>query len=145
MSAGEQVAAEGATPPPGASAMAVVREIYAAFAARDVGAVFARFAPEVEIVQSRELPWGGTFRGHAEARQFFGRLTGAINSTVTIERWLHAGERVIAIGWTRGTVNATGAPYDVPLAHVWEVRAGQVTRVEFHIDNPTMLEALRRA
>jgi ketosteroid isomerase-like protein len=49
---------------------------------------------------------------------------------------------VVAIGWTKGTVNTTGAPYRVPIAHLWTVRDGQIARVQFCIDNPMMLEAL---
>ena len=125
-------------------AVAVVKELYGAFERRDLPTVFRLFSPEIEIVQSTELPWGGTYRGHAGAMEFFGKLTQAINSTVTVERFLGSGERVVAIGWTRGAVNATGATYDVPIAHVWEVRGGVATRVEFYIDNATMLAALGR-
>lgn len=124
------------------TAVEVVREVYAAFARRDVAGVFRWFAGDVEIVQSTELPWGGVYRGHAGAREFLQRLTGTINSSVAVERILDAGGRVVAIGWTRGTVNATGAKFEVPIAHVWEVRDGLVRRVEFYIDNPTMLAAL---
>ena len=120
----------------------VVRELYAAFARRDVAAVLRLFSPEIEIVQSSELPWGGVHRGHEGAQAFFGKLTAAINSTVHVERMIGSGDRVVVIGWTRGTVNATGAGYDVPIAHVWEVRDGTARRVEFYIDNPTMLRAL---
>lgn len=120
----------------------VVKSIYAAFGRRDAPAVFALFSPTVEIVQSPALPWGGTYRGHDGARQFFGKLTAHINSTVEVERFLRAGEQIVVIGWTQGTVNATGAKYRVPLAHVWTVKDGLVTQVHFIIDNPTMLEAL---
>jgi hypothetical protein len=41
-------------------------------------------------------------------------------------------------------VNATGAAFDVPFAHVWTVAGGKATRVRYCIDNPTMLAALGR-
>ena len=42
-------------------------------------------------------------------------------------------------------MNATGATYDVPIAHVWRVEGQLVKRVEFHIDTPQMLAALSKA
>lgn len=124
------------------SAVETIHEIYEAFRRRDAARVFALFSPEIEIVQSEALPWGGAYRGHDGARQFFAKLTSHINSTVEIERLINAGDQISAVGWTQGTVNASGATYRVPIAHIWTVKNGMITRVQFLIDNPTMLAAL---
>jgi hypothetical protein len=121
-----------------------VQELYDAFARRDLLRVFSLLSPDIEIVQSEELPWGGLYRGHDGARQFFATLGSHINSTLDIERLIDAEDHVVAIGWTHGTVNATGASYRVPIAHVWRVRDSLVIQTQFFIDNPNMLEALRR-
>jgi ketosteroid isomerase-like protein len=121
-----------------------VQELYDAFARRDLLRVFSLLSPDIEIVQSEELPWGGLYRGHDGARQFFAKLGSHINSTLDIERLIDAEDHVVAIGWTHGTVNATGASYRVPTAHVWRVRDSLVIQTQFFIDNPNMLEALRR-
>jgi uncharacterized protein len=120
----------------------VVQDAYRAFASRDIPAIFGLFAPDIEIVQSEELPWGGVYRGHEGARQFFTKLTSHLNSTLEIERLISASDQVVAIGWTQGNVQATGAKYRVPIAHVWKVREGKVVQIHFIIDNPTMLKAL---
>ena len=120
----------------------IVQKVYEAFERRDPVEVLRRFAPDIEITQSSEIPWGGQYKGHDQARLFFGKLTQTINSTVVLERFIDAGEHVVAIGRTQGTVNASGNRYDVPVAHVWTLRDGLVARVQFHIDNPTMLPAL---
>ena len=125
-----------------ATPLQIVHSAYQAFATRDAAKLLNLFSPDIEIVQSTELPWGGVFHGHDGAQQFFGTLTKHINSTLEIERWLKAGDHVVAIGWTAGTVNATGAKYRVPIAHVWKVHNGLVQRIQFLIDNPTMLTAL---
>jgi uncharacterized protein len=124
--------------------MQTVQELYDAFARRDFLEVFGLLSPDIEILQSQELPWGGLYRGHDGARQLFAKLGSHINSTLDIERLIDAEEHVVAIGWTHGTVNATGASYRVPIAHVWRVRDGLVIQTQFFIDNPNMLEALRR-
>ena len=102
----------------------IVRRVYDAFARRDIPAVLGLLAPDVEITQSSEIPWGGSYKGHDGALRFFGNLTQAITSAVALERLVDAGDHVVAIGRTQGTVNATGARFDVPIAHVWAFRDG---------------------
>ena len=120
----------------------IVQRAYEAFFRRDIRAVLDLLDPEVEIRQASEIPWGGRYIGHGEAAAFFGKLVSTITSAVTLERFIDADDRVVALGRTRGTVNATGKPFDVPLAHVWTIEHGLVTRVEYYIDDPTMLAAL---
>lgn len=122
--------------------VALVEGVYDAFRRRDLPAVFAILADDVELAQSTEVPWGGTYRGHEGAGRFFQTLGAHVTSALTLERFIDAGDQVVAIGWTRGTVNATGAPFDVPIAHVWEIRDRRVVAVRFCIDNPTMVAAL---
>lgn len=128
------------TPPP--TSLEIVESMYNAFYRRDLLAIFAHLSPSLEIRQSEQLPWGGTYHGHDGARQFFGALTRYITSSATVERYLRAGEHVVVIGWTEGKVNANGNRFRVPFAHVWEVSDQMVTRVQFLIDNPAMLSAL---
>lgn len=58
-----------------------------------------------------------------------------IQSRVEVERFIDAGEHVVVIGRTHGTVRATGSAFDVPVAHVWEVRGGRLLRFQPYIDN----------
>lgn len=124
------------------SNLQVVERLYQAFARRDIAQVFRLLSPEVEITQSAELPWGGTYRGHDGARQFFGKLGAHLESTLEVERLIRAGGSIAAVGWTQGTVIATGAKYRVPIVHVWDVADGMIVRVLFLIDNPAILETL---
>ena len=119
-----------------------IEALYEAFRRRDMSAIFRLLSPDVEIVQSEKLSWGGRYNGHDGARQFFGKLGSHINSTLAIERMIDSGDHVAAIGWTEGTVNATGVAYRVPISHLWQVRDGLIVRVQFFIDHPAMLAAL---
>jgi ketosteroid isomerase-like protein len=119
----------------------IIQELYAAFGRRDFAKIFRVLSPEVEIIQSTELPWGGHFRGHDGARQFFAGLGKNLQSTLAIERYISSGDTVTAIGWTQGTVNATGANFCVAVAHVWKIKDGSVTQAQFLIDHPAMQEA----
>jgi ketosteroid isomerase-like protein len=121
-----------------------IEALYEGFRLRDMGRIFSLLSPDVEIVQSDSLPWGGSYRGHEGAREFFGKLGAHLNSTLTIERFIDAGGHVAAVGWTEGTVRATGTAYRVPIVHVWKVKDGVVSGVQFLIDHPTMFVALGR-
>jgi hypothetical protein len=117
----------------------LVQNIYTAFARRNIAEVLALISPDIEIVQSPELPWGGAFKGHAGLQEFLGALTTHLeNKALPIERYLDAGDHVVAIGRTQGLVRANGKAFDVPLAHVWEMREGKAVRFRPFIDNPTM-------
>lgn len=139
----ESLPARSATPPRESSAaVRLVEALYEGFRRRDMATIFGLLSEDVEFDQSKALPWGGSYRGHEEARRFFGQLGSRVNSTLVFERLIDAGDHVAAVGWTEGTVNATGAHYRVPVVHLWQVRDGRIVRAQFHIDNATMLKAL---
>jgi ketosteroid isomerase-like protein len=126
----------------GRANVGIVARVYDAFRTRKHPEVFALLHPDIEIFQSNEVPWGGVYRGHEGVGQFFAKLTGKITSTVIIERYVDAGDQVVAIGRTRGSTNEGDRRFDVRIAHVWTLRDGGVSRVEYYIDDPTMLAVL---
>jgi ketosteroid isomerase-like protein len=123
----------------------IVERLYDAFQRRDVPEILSRLAPEVEISQSADLPWGGAFKGVDQFVLFFRNLTQHIHSNLVFERFLDSGNHVAAIGRTQGTVVATGQPFDVPIVHLWHFRDGKVLSFQPYIDNPTMQQALASA
>lgn len=131
-----------ATTGPSGRNVTLVRQLYALFARRDLPAIVALFDPEATLRQSTDLPWGGTFRGHDGLRRLFEQFTGAVSGTVTIEQYIDAGDSVVAIGATRGTVLGNGRGFDVPLVHVWTIRNGLVVLFESYVENAAFLVAL---
>ena len=123
----------------------LVGEMYDAFARRDAAAVLERLDPDVEIHQTELVPWGGHYRGHEGAREFFRRVLGAIDSKVTIERFIDAGDHVVAVGRTRGRTRTGNAAFDLAVVHVWTVRDTRIARLEVYIDTPAMRQALGSA
>ena len=119
-----------------------IKELYAAFEQRDEKRIVPLFSPEIEIVQSAELPWGGHYLGHTGLAEFLKKLLGHVDSRVVIEKFIDAGEHVVAVGQTIGTTRATKIEFDVPVVHVWTVREGRIVRFQPFIDNATMLAAL---
>ncbi|MGY1773777.1 nuclear transport factor 2 family protein [Blastococcus sp. SYSU D00813] len=124
--------------------LALVREVYDAFGRGDVPRITALFADDGTVVQSPALPWGGEHRGHAGLGHFLTTLVTHLDSHPETERLLADGAgHVVQVGRTRGSVRATGAPFDVPEVHVFTLAGGRVTRFEAYLDTAAMLAALR--
>lgn len=123
----------------------LVHAVYAAFQQRDLSAISKLLAPDIRIQQTTQLPWGGTYQGLAEFPTFFAKLTEHLDSNLSFDRLLDAGDDVVAIGRTSGTVVKNGAPFDIPVVHVWGVRDGLVSSFQPYIDVALMQVALRAA
>jgi ketosteroid isomerase-like protein len=123
--------------------LALAQRLYGALGTRDIPAIQEILADDVEVSQTPELPWGGSYHGHDGVLTFFGKLLETIRSQVTTERFFAAGDQVVQVGRTAGTVVATGVAFDVAEVHVWTFRDGKAVRFEAYIDTPAMLAALR--
>jgi ketosteroid isomerase-like protein len=119
-----------------------VAALYTAFARRDLPAVLALADQEIVVAQTELLPWGGTYHGHEGLKAFTAALLDRVDSQVEVEEFVEAGDQVVAIGRTRGTVRGTGTAFDVRVAHVWTLRDGKAVLFEAYIDTPAMLRAL---
>jgi ketosteroid isomerase-like protein len=120
----------------------VVEAIYEAMAGRDLERLFSFIDPAVVVTQDPSLPWGGRHEGHDGFATFALTLTGTIDSKVTTEAIFSADGDVVQVGRTRGTVVATGAPFDLAEVHRWTIRNGKAVAAHMSIDTPGMLEAL---
>jgi ketosteroid isomerase-like protein len=124
------------------TALAVVRDIYAAMAGRDLGRLVELIDEACVITQDDRLPWGGRFVGHEGLAAFAGALTGAIDSNVTTGALFTADGEVIQYGRTRGVTRTSGTDFDIPEVHRWTIRDGRAVAAHFAIDTPAMLRAL---
>ena len=123
-------------------AIDTVRAIYDAIGAGDTAAIAARFAADVRIEQTPELPWGGVYDGLAGFAKFSATLRAHIESRVAIDTVFAAGADIVVIGHTIGKTKQNGAAFEVAIAHVLTVADGKVTRARYFIDTPAMLAAL---
>lgn len=120
----------------------LVRNVYDAYARRDVTAALSHFSPDVEYVQTDLLPWGGRYCGIEGAQASLGKLLAHVDSRVEVEETIAAGDHVVVIARTRGTARTSGASFDLRAVHVWTVVDGTIRRFEAYIDTPAMLSAL---
>jgi len=122
--------------------LAVVRRLYDALQARDVSVIEQVFAPDVEIFQTPELPWGGSYQGRDGLFTFFLSLAEHLESAVTHEGMFAAGNHVVQHGRTKGKVRESQTPFDIEEVHVFELHDGRIVRFSAYIDTPAMLDAL---
>jgi ketosteroid isomerase-like protein len=120
----------------------LIQSVYDAYHRRDFAYVFARIAPDLEIIQTTELPWGGVHKGPDGAQKFFAKIAEHVDALPTPELFIPAGDDVAVVGRLRGTAKKTGSFIDIPIVHVWTIRDGKFARFQAWIDTPAMREAL---
>jgi ketosteroid isomerase-like protein len=71
------------------------------------------------------------------------KLTSNVNSDVSIDEIVSAGECRLVLGRTRGRALTTNKDFDVQIVHIYTFdEENKITKVDFYIDTPAMLEAL---
>ena len=121
-----------------------VQSLYRAFLKRELMTILSLVDPGIEIRQSESLPWGGTYKGLSGLKDFFGKLLDNIDSKVEFTEWIEAGDAVVAIGRSHGTVKANGNSFGIAVVHVWHLRDGKAVKFEPYVDTAAMLKALGR-
>ena len=119
-----------------------VRAVYKAYETRDVEGLLGLLDDEFEVYHSELLPWGGRYKGRDGMMQYIMGIAGYVESGVAVEELYSAGDDVIMVGRSHGTVKSTGEPYEVRLVDVIRVRDGKLQSLDIYTDTPAFLEAL---
>lgn len=120
----------------------LIRTAYEAFGSGDTDTV-GRLLATTEWHEAEGMPYGGTYTG-AEAvfANVFGPIAADVEGfTARPDELLDAGdEKVVSLGRYRGT-GARGE-VDVPFAHVWTVRGGEIVRFDQYADTKLFGQAV---
>ncbi len=126
------------------SPLALVQELYAAFAARDRTRLLAVMHPDIVWIQNAGFPHGGEHRGAVtvldEVLARFRREWSAWRADV--HEWIDAGDTIVALGAYAGTHAATGRSMEAAFAHVYRVEAGRIVRFQLFTDTHALRSAL---
>lgn len=120
------------------SNFAIIQTLYEAFAARDRDRILEIFDPEIEWIQNEGFPGGGRHVGaETVLNDVFAKFRVDWEAwQAVVERWLDAGEAIVALGEYRGTHKATGRSMKAAFAHVYWVRADRPFRaVRGHVES----------
>jgi ketosteroid isomerase-like protein len=84
-----------------------MREVYAAFARRDLDFIRAAIHPDFAMEQCDLLPWGGRRHGVDGFLAFLGTLLSHVEPTVESEALFDAGDHVVQVGSRTGRCSPT--------------------------------------
>jgi ketosteroid isomerase-like protein len=116
----------------------IVRTFYEALRAGNGEKAFARFAEAIDWREADGFPYSDRnpyTTPQAVAEGVLGRISADWKSfTVCPEHLTANGDTVVVLGRYGGVHKRTGKRLDVPVCHVWTVRAGQITAFRQYVD-----------
>ena len=110
----------------------LVTQGYSDFATGNVEAVLAIWDPEIEWHESKGMPYvngDGIYKGHeAVVANVLMQLPVYFDGfNIEVTEIFGAGEKVVMMGYYRGTNKATGNPFEANATHVWTAKDGKMT------------------
>ena len=128
------------------SNLAVVQEVYAAFARRDMKAILAHLSPEVSWSEPENPfnPAAGTRHGHAGFLEW-AQIGSEAEDIELLEPqlFLTSEDAVAVVGRIRCRAKRTGRTYASDFVHVVEFHDGLITRFQEFFDTYAAGEAFR--
>jgi ketosteroid isomerase-like protein len=126
--------------------VAVIRQVYDAFARGDVPAVLGAFDAQIQWREAEGFPYadGNPYVGpDAIVQGVFGRLVAEWdNFRVQPAEILPTPGGAVALGRYSGTYKATGRAVDAPFAHVWRITDGRINGFQQFTDTAQFNHAI---
>jgi ketosteroid isomerase-like protein len=120
----------------------VVRRLQEAFEAGDLETQLSLIDPDVVIAEWPDTPDPKTGHGHAGVAAIAASWAEVWEWLRTdVDEFVEAGDRVLAIGRTRGKGKGSEIEVDIDSFNVYTVRDGKVTRMEFFTSKEPALRA----
>jgi hypothetical protein len=125
------------------SNLEIIQNLYQAFAQGDMTTVLDLLAPEVEWIESEDLPYGGHFIGREAVLDGVFQKIGAewSNFQAHVDEFLDAGDNIITLGHDSGTYKATGKSMIAATASVWTLKEGKIIKFVQYIDTYQVIAA----
>jgi ketosteroid isomerase-like protein len=126
--------------------VAVIQDIYAAFARGDGPAALALMDPAMVWNEAENFPYAdrNPYVGPAAIGEgVFFRLATEWNGFQAVPaEFLDAGDSVVALGRYSATHKATGKALDAQFAHIWRLRDGKATAFQQYTDTAQARDAV---
>ena len=123
----------------------IVAAHYAASDRRDIAAMMADMADDVQWTEMAGFPCAGTHVGAAQVIANVFQVLGRDwqDYAFKLERLVDGGDTIVGIGDYSGICRATGRAMHARVAHVWQVEGGKVRRFEQFTDTLLVDRAMR--
>ena len=125
----------------------ILQRAYAAFSQGDIAGLLQMYAPDAaqDLPAVKDLPWTGSWHGHAEMRRFFDTIAQAEEVLdFRQHEFIAQRDRVVVLGTYRARVKATSRVWETPFVHAVTIHDGKIQKFELYFDTNTAAEAYRK-
>jgi hypothetical protein len=124
----------------------LVRQAYDAFKRGDIPNLLGRLSQDVDweamVGVGNKVPTGGRRKGLEQVARFFGTLdTNMAFQQFEPREFIAERDRVVVLGYYKGTVKPTGRPFSSEWAMVFTVENGKITKFQEFTDSSAILSA----
>ncbi|CAE6724531.1 UNVERIFIED_ORG: ketosteroid isomerase-like protein [Paraburkholderia sediminicola] len=119
-----------------------VKDFFAAIGRGDRKDLLALAAEDIEwIIPGEDWPLAGTRRGHAGLADLLETASKSIETSVEPREFIAQGDRVLVVGFARGTIKATNKTFEDNWIFAITVRDGKLTSIREYIDTQALARA----
>lgn len=121
----------------------VVKDFFAATGGGDRERVLALCATDIEwIIPGRDWPLAGTRRGHAGLADLFQTHSETMETSfLEIREFVAQGDRVLVVGFAKGSMKATNKTWEDHWVFAITVRNGKLTSIREYVDTQALAQA----
>ena len=121
----------------------VVKDFFAALGRGDKQGLSALSAEDIEwIIPGEDWPLAGTHRGHAGMADLLQKASEKVETSFPEPpEYVAQGDRVMVIGFARGSIKATNRTFEDDWVFAITVRNGTVTNIREYIDTQALARA----
>src|ERR1700747_3034186 len=113
----------------------IVKDFFASMRSGDMQTLLALCAEDIEwIIPGEGWPLAGTYRGHAGLADLLQKASEALETSTEPREFVAQGDRVLVVGFARGTIIATNKTFEDDWVFAITVRNGKLTNVREYID-----------
>jgi ketosteroid isomerase-like protein len=126
------------------SNLQIIRDHYAASDRKDLPAMLADMADDVQWTEMAGFPCAGTHVGVSQITEKVFQALGAEwdGYAFKLERLVDAHDTIVGIGDYSGTYRRTGKAMRARVVHVWQLEGGKVRRFEQFTDTLLVARAM---
>ena len=119
-----------------------VKDFFAAIGRGDKEGLLALVAEDIEwVIPGKDWPLAGTRRGHAGLADLLETASKSIETSTEPREFIAQGDRVLVVGFARGTIKATNKTFEDNWIFAITVRDGKLTSIREYIDTQALARA----